>query len=357
MNCKGPDVLKSIRIGKREVDEGKPCFIIAEAGVNHNGDLHLAKHLVDAAVDAGADAVKFQSFRAEGVAAADSPKAEYQHATTSVSESQLDMLRRLELSPDAHRELMAYCQGRNILFMSTPFDEASADLLAELDVKVMKIPSGEVNNLPFLSHIAGKGKPVILSTGMSYLGEVERAVQTIREAGCSEIVLLHCVSNYPADPADANLRAMQTMASAFGLPVGYSDHTEGNEVALAAAALGACVIEKHITLDRSLPGPDHRSSMEPEAFKALVRQVRVVEAAMGSGCKKPAGSEAGTRRVIRRSLALRQAMTSGQTIQRGHLTALRPATGIPPEHADLVIGRRLIRSLPASSLLAWQDLA
>lgn len=347
----------TIQLGGRSIGSGHPCFLVAEAGVNHNGDPKLAKRLVDAAADARADAVKFQSFRAEGVAAADSPKAAYQHATTSASESQLDMLGRLELSPDTHRELMAYCVDRGILFMSTPFDEASADLLVDLDVKILKVPSGEVNNLPFLSHIAGKGKPVILSTGMSYLGEVERAVQTLREAGCSEIVLLHCVSNYPADPADANLRAMQTMASAFGLPVGYSDHTDGNEVALAAVALGACVIEKHLTLDRNLLGPDHSSSMEPKAFRALVRQIRVVESAIGSGCKTPAASEAGTRRVIRRSLALRKAMASGQTLQRGHLTALRPATGIPPEHVDLVVGRRLVRALPAGSLLAWQDLA
>lgn len=346
-----------IQIGKQEIGTGRSCFIIAEAGVNHNGDIHTAKRLVDVAVNAGADAVKFQSFNAEGVAAVDAPKAEYQHATTSASESQLDMLRRLELSVETHRELMAYCQERDILFMSTPFDEASADLLEELDVKVMKIPSGEVNNLPFLSYIARKKKPIILSTGMSYLGEVERAVQTIREAGCSEILLLHCVSNYPADPVDANLRAMQTMASAFRLPVGYSDHTEGVEAALAAVALGASVIEKHITLDRNLPGPDHISSMEPDAFRILVRQIRVVESAMGTGVKKPAASESGTRQVIRRSLALRQAMSSGQIIERHHLTALRPATGIPPEHANLVVGRHLVRGLSANSLLAWQDLA
>lgn len=349
-------MLESIRIGKREIGVGRPCFIIAEAGVNHNGDIQLAKRLTDVAVEAGADAVKFQSFKAEGVAAADAPKAEYQHATTDASESQLAMLKRLELSPETHRELLTYCQDRDIIFMSTPFDEASADLLVELNVAAVKIPSGEVNNLPFLSYIARKGKPIILSTGMSYLGEVERAIRVIRKTGCGEIVLLHCVSNYPADPFDANLRSMQTMASAFQVLVGYSDHTEGIEVALAAVALGACVVEKHITLDRNLPGPDHRSSMEPYTFKDLVSKIRVVEAALGSGYKVPAPSEAENRQVVRRSLALRQTIKAGETLRRDVLTALRPATGIPPDCIDVVVGRRLVHSLPIGSILKWQDL-
>jgi N-acetylneuraminate synthase len=350
-------VVESIQAGKRTIGTNSPCFIIAEAGVNHNGDVGMAKRLVDVAAEAGADAVKFQSFRAEGVASADAPKAEYQHATTDVSESQLEMLKRLELSPDAHRELMGYCRSRGILFMSTPFDEGSADLLAELGVAIVKVPSGEVSNLPFLSHIASKGRPVILSTGMSYLGEVDRAVRTIQEAGNDEIILLHCVSNYPADPTYINLRAMRTMASAFQLPVGYSDHTEGIEIPLAAVAMGACVIEKHITLDRNLPGPDQSSSMEPAAFRALVAGIRAVEKALGDGRKQPAPSEAETRRVIRRSLALRRDLEEGHIFQRGDLTALRPASGITPDCVELVIGRRLSRSLSAGSLLTWQDLA
>ncbi len=346
-----------MRLNGRDVGAEHPCFIIAEAGVNHNGDLELAKRLVDTAVDAGANAVKFQSFKSEGVASVKAPKAEYAQATTDASESHLEMLKRLELSVESHRELLVYCQERKILFMSTPFDEPSADLLAELGMAVMKIPSGEINNLQFLSYIAAMGKPIILSTGMSYLGEVERAVRRIRDAGVNDIVLLQCVSNYPANPAHANLRTMQTMSAAFGCPAGYSDHTEGVEAALVAVALGACVLEKHITLDRNMPGPDHRSSMAPDAFKTLVSQIRTVESTLGSGIKTPVESEADTLRVIRRSLALRQALPAGTVLREEMLTALRPATGIHPEHIDLVVGRRLVRDLPARTLLTWQDLS
>ncbi len=346
----------TVRIGIREVGEHNPCFIIAEAGVNHNGDLQLARHLVDVAAAAGADAVKFQTFKATGVASSDAPKAAYQHATTDGSESQLQMLRRLELSLNDHRELMNHCRERNILFMSTPFDYESADILSDLDMPVTKVGSGEVNNLPFLSHVAKKGKPVILSTGMSYLGEVDRAIQTILATGNDKIILLHCVTNYPADPADANLKAMQTMASAFRCPVGYSDHTEGMEIPIAAVALGASVIEKHITLDRNLPGPDHASSMEPDAFESLVAKIRIVEAGLGLGEKRPATSEAETRKIVRRSLAVCNDVETGAILREGDLTALRPGTGIPPEFVGQVVGRRLARSVDAGSLLTWNDL-
>ena len=233
---------RTIHIGPREVGPGHPCFIIAEAGVNHNGDLDLAKQLVNVAAEAGADAVKFQTFKAERLVSTQAPKADYQLRTTGAAESQLDMIRRLELSEDAHRELIACCMDRNVLFMSSPFDEASAGLLNELGVAVFKIPSGEITNLRFLEHIACMRKPMIVSTGMSSLGEVETAVRTIESAGNNDVLLLHCVSNYPANPADVNLRAMHTLASAFGVPVGYSDHTRGTEVALAAVAMGACVV-------------------------------------------------------------------------------------------------------------------
>jgi len=219
--------MTQVSIGDRVVGPGSSCFIIAEAGVNHNGDLELAKQLVDVAVEAGADAVKFQSFQADQLVSASGPKAEYQLQTTDTQESQLEMLRRLQLSHSAHQELQSYCLNQRILFISTPFDYASADLLEELQVPVFKIASGEVTNWPLLEHVARKGKPIILSTGMSYLSEVAGAVKVVRNAGCDQLVLLHCVSNYPADPADANLRAMETMAAAFGVPVGYSDHTLG----------------------------------------------------------------------------------------------------------------------------------
>ena len=347
---------RSINIAGREIGPGCPCFIIAEAGVNHDGDLALAKQLVAAAVAAGADAVKFQTFRADGVVSAAAPKAEYQLQTTDASESQLEMLRKLELSPEAHRELQALCADSGILFISTPFDNESADLLSELGVPVFKTGSGELTSLPFLEYVARKGKPMIVSTGMSYMSEVDRAVRTVRSAGCDQLVLLHCVSNYPTEPSDANLRAIQTMATAFGLPVGYSDHTMGIEVPLAAAALGACVIEKHLTLDRNMPGPDHPASLEPGEMKAMVEGIRSVERALGDGAKVPAASEANSRQVVRRSLAAAQEIPAGATLEPALLTQLRPASGIPPASLGLVVGRKARRALQRGEILAWGDL-
>ena len=279
--------MPAIEIAGRKVGAGHPCFIVAEAGVNHDGDVEKALLLVDAAAEAGADAFKTQTLNAERMVTRDAPKAEYQLETTEATESQYDMLRRLELTADAHRQLVARCDERGLLFMSTPFDEDSADFLEELGVAVFKSPSGEITNLPYLDHVARKGKPMIVSTGMSYLSEVEVAVRTIRDAGNDSFVLLHCVSNYPADPANANLKSMRTMEMAFDLPVGDSDHTRGIEVPLAAVALGACAIEKHFTLDRDLPGPDHKASLEPEELKAMVSGIRTVEAALGDGRKQP----------------------------------------------------------------------
>jgi len=312
-------MLTSISIGERVVGPGAPVFIIAEAGVNHNGRVELAKRLIDAAVEAGADAVKFQTFKAEKLSVPHAPKAAYQKITTDPAESQLEMTQRLELSYEAFRELKAYCDQRGILFMSTPFDEDSADFLDSLGVPVFKIPSGEVVNHPFLEHIARKGKPIIMSTGMSYLSEVDEAVRVIQGAGNDQLVLLHCVSNYPAAPADANLRAMQTLQAAFQVPVGYSDHTLGIEVALAAVALGACE-------------------------------------ALGDGRKVPAPSEEDTRHVVRRSLVLREDVPRGATIQASMLTALRPANGIPPNLLSLVVGRKAARPLKAGTVLQWKDL-
>lgn len=343
-------MVRSIRVAGRDVGPGSPCFIVAEAGVNHNGDLDLARRLVDAAVEAGADAVKFQAFNADKLAAPDAPKADYQILTTGGRESQLDMLRRLELSHDAQRDVMTYCRRRGILFMSTPFDEESADFLESLDVPVFKIPSGEITNLPFLVHVARKGKPLILSTGMSSLGEVETAVRCIEEVGNRSLVLLHCVSNYPADPADANLRAMETMARAFQVLVGYSDHTQGIEVALAAVALGANVIEKHITLDRALPGPDHQSSTEPDELATLVRGIRKVESALGHGRKVPTLSETATTAVARKSLVAARAIPAGTTFTEDLIAIKRPGTGLPPAMRALLVGRRASRAIPAGTL-------
>ena len=266
------------------------CFIIAEAGVNHNGSIVLAKQLIDVAVKAHADAVKFQTFIAEDVVSNDAPKAEYQKQTTDASESQLDMIKKLELSKEDHQELMDYAKQKNIMFLSTPFDEISVDLLIELGLPLIKISSGEITNHPFLKYIAKKGLPIILSTGMSTLEEVAEAVSVMKETGCKDLTLLHCTSNYPARVEDCNLLAMKTMADAFDVPVGYSDHTPGIYVPLAAAAMGVCVIEKHFTLDKNLPGPDHRASLEPAELEEMVREIRNVEKALGSSVKAPVKS-------------------------------------------------------------------
>lgn len=348
--------MRAMAIQGRMVGEGAPCFIMAEAGVNHNGSLEMAKRLVETAVSAGADAVKFQTFKAERLASASASKAAYQLQTTDASESQVAMLRRLELSAADHRALQAYCRKRRILFLSTPFEEDSADFLADLGVPAFKIPSGEITNLPFLAHVARKGKPMIMSTGMSTLTEVRQAVETIRAAGNDQLVLLHCVSAYPADPADANLRAMQTLSSAFGVPVGYSDHTPGIEVALAAVALGACLVEKHFTLDRNLPGPDHLASLEPEELRALVRGIRIVERSLGHGRKEPTASEAETVAVVRKSVVAAHNLPAGALVERADLAMKRPGTGIPPGEASRVVGRRTRRSLTADELLSWIDL-
>lgn len=349
--------MNAIDVSDRKVGPGQACFIIAEAGVNHNGDVELAKRLVDVAVGAGADAVKFQTFKAERLVTPKAPKAEYQLQTTDTAESQYEMLRRLELSVEAHRDLMVYCREKNILFMSTPFDKESADLLEELGVAVFKIPSGEITNLPLLAHIARKGKPMLVSTGMSYLGEVETAVHTIEQAGNQDLVLLHCVSNYPAEPADVNLRAMQTMATAFDVPVGYSDHTPGIQVALAAVAMGACVIEKHFTLDRNLPGPDHRASLEPGELAELVQGIRTVEAALGQGRKEPAPSEANTAAVARKSLVAARDIPSGTVLTEEMIAIKRPGTGLPSVMHPYIVGRTLRVDVQLGDIIKFEMLS
>ena len=340
----------------RKLGLGHPCFVLAEAGVNHNGDIDLAGKLVDAAVAARADAVKFQTFRAEQIASNTAPKANYQLESTDTEESQLEMLKRLELPDEAYRDLMNYCRQKGIAFLSTPFDESSADMLDEMGMEAFKLPSGEITNLPFLHHVAAKGKPVILSTGMSGLGEVESAVKTIEGAGNQGLILLHCVSNYPAAPSDVNLRAMHTLAEAFGAPVGYSDHTEGIEIALAAVAMGACFIEKHFTLDRNLPGPDHQASLEPNELTRMVRGIRTIESAMGDGRKQPAASEAATASVARRSLVAARDIAAGTVLRDDMVKAMRPGTGLPPAMRACVIDRTLRRDVSKGELLQLEIL-
>ena len=338
----------------RVLGEG-PAFLIAEAGVNHNGDLDLARRLVDAAADAGADAVKFQTFRTDALVSEGAPKARYQVETTGGGESQRAMLTRLELSREAHAALRDRAVRRGLVFFSTPFDEASADLLAELGVELLKVPSGEVTNLPLLRHLAAKRRPILLSTGMCTLEEVATAVDTLRAAGDPPLAILHCVSAYPAPAADTNLRAMDTLRARFDVPVGLSDHTLGIEIALAAVARGAAVLEKHLTLDRALPGPDHRASLEPADFAALVRGARAIEAALGDGIKRPMPSELDTRAVARRSLVAARALPAGHRLTREDIAVKRPGSGIPPGELDNVVGRRLARAVAVDEVLRWPD--
>jgi N,N'-diacetyllegionaminate synthase len=341
-----------ISIGGRSVGAGQPCFIIGEAGVNHNGSLKVARELVDVAAKARVDAVKFQTFKPEKVCSPFAPKAAYQLRNMGGGESQLEMGKKLELPFEAFRELQAYSKSKGLLFLSTPFDYESADFLEQLSVPAFKIPSGEVTNLPFLQHIAKKGFPLIVSTGMSTLEEVHCAVETIRAAGNQQFVLLQCVSNYPAEPSTVNLRAMHTLARAFGVSVGYSDHTIGTEIASAAVALGACVIEKHFTISRDLPGPDHRASLEPEELAAMVHSIRNVEMALGDGEKRPALEEADTATVARRSLVAARSIPAGTVLTEESIGILRPGTGIPPAMRSQLVGRRVRCDIESGTLLS-----
>lgn len=350
-------MVKPISIAGRKVGPGHPCLIIAEAGVNHNGRLELALKLVGAAAAAGAEMVKFQSFVAEEVVTPDAPKAAYQVDDAQPGQSQLEMIRALQLSPDDHRAIVEACRQSRVRFLSTPFDLPSLRLLVDLGVPAIKVPSGEVTNLPFLAEVARTGKPVILSTGMSNLAEVGVAVATLQEAGCRELALLHCVSSYPADPRQVNLRAMATLTQEFGLPVGYSDHTLGREVPLAAVALGACIIEKHFTLDRGLPGPDQRASATPPEIRDLVVGVRVVEAALGDGRKEPTPGEADAMAVVRRSLVAAVDIPAGAALTEKMVAIRRPGTGLPPSRLPEVLGRKTKAAIPAGSLLRLEMLA
>jgi N-acetylneuraminate synthase len=348
---------RHVMIGSRRVGPGEPCFVIAEAGVNHNGDLTTALRLVDVAAEIGADAVKFQTFKADKLVTAEAPQAAYQRQNMGRTQSQLEMLRRLELSTDAHVALVERCRRRGITFLSTPFDESSADLLDTLGVPAFKIPSGEVTNLPLLAHIARFGKAMIVSTGMCRLSEVEAAVAAIEETGLRDMVLLHCVSNYPAAPSDVNLRAMHTMQAAFNYPVGYSDHTLGEEVGLASVALGACMVEKHFTLDCNMPGPDHRASLEPDELEKFIRGLRNVEAALGNGRKVPAASELDTAAVARKSLVAACDIAEGDEITENVIAIRRPGTGLPPAMRNHLLHRTARRAIPAGTLISLEMVA
>lgn len=345
--------MNQIEIDGRTVGEGKSCFIIAEAGVNHNGNIDCAKKLIDTAKWAGADAVKFQIFKAEDIVTPQAEKAEYQKNTTGQYESQFEMIKRLELSEDEFRYLASYARERDILFLSTPFSFTSVDLLEEMGISAYKIASGEITNFPLLEHIARKGKPIILSTGMSTLEEIGEALKAINEAGEQRVVLLHCVTSYPVRIEDINLRAMETIGKAFSLPVGLSDHTLGKTSSIAAVAMGACMIEKHFTLCRNLPGPDHKASLEPAELKELAEAVRDVEKAMGSGIKRPTMEEEKIKLIARRSIVAATEIPKDSMITRDMLDIKRPGTGIAPNNLMAIVGKRAKDEIPKDSLITW----
>lgn len=327
--------------------------IIAEAGVNHNGDLELAKKLIDTAAEAGADLVKFQTFNANKLVTHSAKKAKYQSQTTDSFESQQSMLSRLELSEVAHQQLIDHCALRNIGFFSTGFDIESVELLVKLGQRHFKIPSGEITNLPYLRHIGRLGRSVIISTGMATLGEIESAIEVLEQAGTprSLLTVLHCTTEYPTPIAEVNLRAMQSIQAAFGVRVGYSDHTQGIEVAIAAVALGATIIEKHFTLDREMPGPDHKASLEPAELSSMVRAIRNIETALGDGIKRPTLSESRNKNVARKSLVANKNIKAGELFTIENLTAKRPGTGISPMRWDEFLGKKASRDFAADELI------
>lgn len=348
--------MTSLQIGRKRVGHGEPCFIIAEAGVNHNGDLMLAMRLIDVACEAGADAVKFQTFKVNKVLSRMAPKAKYQKDTTDSRESQYAMVSRLQLTDGDFRQLAVHARKRKITFLSTPFDEVSVDLLDELRVPAFKIASGEITNLSLLSYVAGKGKPMILSTGMSTLAEIREAVRAIRDAGNRDFILLHCVSAYPARVEDANLRVMATLEAEFRVPVGLSDHTLGIVVPIAAAALGAVVIEKHFTLSKSMEGPDHRASLDPAELTEMVKAIRQVEKSLGDGRKSLTDEERDTRKTARRSIVAGVDIGEGTTITENMLTTKRPGTGIPPKYLEAVVGSVAEVAIRYDEVVTWRKL-
>ncbi len=321
-------------------------YVTAEAGVNHNGDLDMALRLVDVAAETGADAVKFQTFYADELVSRTARKARYQIENTADDNSQFEMLKALELADEDYAALREHAERQGIDFLSTPFSERAADLLERIGVFAYKVSSGDLTHLPLLRHIARKGRPMILSSGMATLAEIEEALGAIHAEGNRAVSVLHCVSNYPAAPADCNLAAMETIARAFAVPVGWSDHTEGEAISLAAIARGARIIEKHITLDRTLPGPDHLASMEPAGFARFVANIRAVESAIGNGVKAPTAAEIETAKVGRRSVVTTRALKSGAVLSAADVAIKRPGNGIAPRFLPYVIGRRLIRDLP-----------
>jgi len=344
-------VVAPFSLGTRSIGPGFPCFIMAEAGVNHNGDLDRALELVRQAKMAGADCVKFQTFKAEELVTATAPKADYQLKVTDPQESQLAMLKKLELPKKDFETIKKACEKEGILFLSTPYCFSDIDLLNEIGVAGFKVASGQLTEPPFLAYMAGKKKPMILSTGMGSLNDIQEALDTIRKAGHPPVAVLQCTTNYPSSLSDTNLRAMPAMAGALQVPIGYSDHTIGQTAILGAVALGACIIEKHFTLDKHLPGPDHACSMEPADFKAMVAAVRDMEKTLGSDRKEPSAAEIQNAKGMKRSIVTAQRIPKGTRITAAMLTFKRPATGMAPREFDRIVGQLAACDIPADTLL------
>jgi N,N'-diacetyllegionaminate synthase len=328
-------------------------FIIAEAGVNHNGSVEIAKKMIDAAVISGVDAIKFQTFKAEKLVNITAPKAQYQIENAPASETQFEMLKKLQLSNDSFRELFRYCQEKGILFLSSPFDEESLGMLVDLGLNIIKIPSGELTNLPYLRKIGRLNKRLIVSTGMAYLAEIEDVLRILMESGTKKenITILHCNTQYPTPVDDVNLNAMITIRDTFKVNVGYSDHTIGIEIAIAAVALGASVVEKHFTMDKNMNGPDHGASLEPNELQAMVNAIRNVEKAFGAGLKEPSPSELENRNIVRKSIIAFEDIKKGDLFTESNITTKRPATGISPLEWDNVIGRAAKRNFAEDELI------
>lgn len=337
----------------KNILELKKVFIIAEAGVNHNGDMDLARGMIDEAAKAGADAVKFQSFKTEKLVCQGAPKAEYQKQNTGQEGSQFDMLKKLELDVAAHKELQAHCHERNVEFISSPFDLDSVDLLGRMKLDIIKIPSGEITNLPYLRKVGALKRRVILSTGMAELAEIKSAIDVLMKAGTpkSAIIILQCHTDYPTSYEHVHLKAMQAMKDAFGVHVGLSDHTLGIEVPIAAVALGAQVIEKHFTLDKNMQGPDHQASLEPREFRQMVDAIRNVEKALGEREKKPTVNELKNRAIVRKSIVAAQNIKKGETFSESNIAAKRPATGLSPMQWDNVLGQKAKRDFTENEVI------
>ena len=346
---------KKVRIADKNVGEGERCFIIAEAGVNHNGDIDTAKKLVDAAKAAGADAVKFQTFKVEDLVNKSADTANYQKKNIGKPQSQFEMLKSLELGYEQFKELKEYCDRKGIIFMSTPHTEDAADFLEKL-VPAYKIGSGDLTNIPFLGRLAAKMKPIILSTGMANMDETQEAVDAIYSADNKDLIVLHCTTDYPCKPEDVNLKAMQNIHKMLGCMVGYSDHTAGIEVPVAAVAMGAVVIEKHFTLDKNMPGPDHKASLTPAEFKQMIEKIRIVEDALGSGTKMPTEAELGVMPIIRKSVIAATDIKPGTALKREMLTVKRPANGIEPKYVDKIIGMKAKCDIRKDEPITWDKL-